>query len=104
MATTVEELERRLAQVEREVIRLRQQVEGVLPAETPSDRGARLLDEARMSQPAISTAAAKAFAEMGITGEPVGPEKLREMMAACGVNPGESVQPRDRSHARGMTA
>ena len=90
MSATVEELERRLAHVEKEVTRLRQQIEPAPPTEAPSDRGARLLHEARMSQPAIAAAAAKAFAEMEITGAPVGPEKLREMMAACGVNAEES--------------
>lgn len=90
MAATVEELEMRLAQVEREVTRLRQRIEPAAPAESAAARGARLLDEARKSQPAVTEAAAKAFAEMGVTGKPVGPEKLREMMAACGVNAAES--------------
>jgi hypothetical protein len=90
MATTVQELERRLAQVEREMTRLRQRVEQALPAELPSDRGARLLHEAAASQPAVTAAAAEAFAEMGITGAPVGPEKLREMMAACGIHTEEN--------------
>ena len=58
MSATVEELERRLAHVEKEVTRLRQQIEPAPPLEAPSDRGARLLHEARMSQPAIAAAAA----------------------------------------------
>jgi len=43
--------------------------------------------EADLHQAEISAAAAAAFAEMGISGAPVGPEKLREMMLADGVNP-----------------
>ena len=99
MATTVEELERRLAQVEQEVTRLRQLVENAIPVELPSERGARLLGDARMSQSAISAAVAGAFQEMGITSEPVGLAKLRQMMEACGVNGGGRFQPRNRSDA-----
>ena len=61
---------------------LREQVE-----ETPAQRGARMLREAKANQAAFSAAVAKAYAEMGIVGEPVGSEKLREMMAACGIKP-----------------
>jgi hypothetical protein len=86
MATTVEELERRLTRVEQEVTRLRLLVKKTIPVEQPSERGARLLGEARISQPAISAAVASAFQEMGITGEPVGLAKLREMLVACGIN------------------
>ena len=32
-----------------------------------------------------------AFAEMGIQGEPVGAEKVQEMIAACGVKPEDNV-------------
>ena len=95
MATTVEELERRLAQVEQEVTRLRQLVENVVPLEQSSERGARLLGEAWASQPETSAAASAAFREMGITGKPVGLKKLREMMAACGVSTGESLFSRE---------
>lgn len=34
---------------------------------------------------------AKVFAEMGIHGEPVGAEKVQEMIAACGVKPEDNV-------------
>jgi hypothetical protein len=95
MSATVEDLERRLAQVEQEVTRLRSLVEKTQHEESPSERGVRLLHEARMSQASISAAAAKAFAEMGITCEPVGIEKLREMMAACGVDPTDNAFSRE---------
>ena len=49
--------------------------------ETPAERGARMLREARASQPACSAAVAKWFSEMGITAKPIGAEKLQEMMA-----------------------
>jgi hypothetical protein len=100
MPATVEDLEKRLAQVEREVIRLRSLVEKTQQEETPADRGARLLREARMSQASISAAAAKAFEEMGITGEPVGIEKLREMMAASSVDATDNAFSREISSMR----
>src|SRR5437762_6957999 len=34
---------------------------------------------------------AKAFAEMGIQGEPIGAEKVQELIAACGVKPEDNV-------------
>ena len=58
-----------------------------LANQTAAERGAMLWREASLRQAEISAAAAAAFAEMGISGAPVGPEKLREMMLADGVNP-----------------
>lgn len=95
MATTLEELERRVLQIEQELARLRHRVESFPREEAPAERGARLLREAKASQAATSAAVAKAFAEMGITGEPVGPEKLREMMAECGVRADDNAFSRE---------
>jgi hypothetical protein len=95
MATTLEELEQRVMQIEQELAHLRQRVERLPHEETPAARGARLLREAKASQGAISAAVAKAYAEMGITREPVGPEKLREMMAECGVKAEDNVFSRE---------
>jgi len=39
---------------------------------------------------------AKAFAEMGIHGKPIGAEKVQEMIAACG------VQPEDNTFSQGI--
>lgn len=58
-----------------------------LANQTAAERGAMLWREASQHQAEISAAAAAAFAEMGISGEPVGPKKLREMMLADGVSP-----------------
>jgi hypothetical protein len=87
MATTLEELERRIIRVEQELARLQQLVEKPPQTETPAERGAQLLREAQRNQATISAAIAQAFAEMGITGEPVGAEKVQEMMRACGIQP-----------------
>ncbi len=61
--------------------------EYLLANQTAAERGAMLRREASLHQAEISAAAAAAFAEMGISGKPVGPEKLRAMMLADGVNP-----------------
>jgi len=85
MAVTLEALERRMAHVEQELARLRHLVEQLPHAETPAAHGSRLLREAKASQATISAAVAKAYEAMGITGEPVGPARLRAMMAEGGL-------------------
>lgn len=82
MAATLEDLEKRLTVVE-QILAMWQ----LKKAETPAERGARLLREASLNQDRIAAGWAAAFKEMGISGEPVGAEKLREMMIADGVNP-----------------
>jgi hypothetical protein len=91
MTVTVEVLRERVEALEREVADLRQVLRRPKADETPAERGARLLREAKANQPAISAAIAKAFAEMGITGEPVGHEKLRQMMLEEGIKPEENL-------------
>jgi hypothetical protein len=87
MTATFEDLEKRVAALEEEVARLGQLLQPNPVAMTPAERGAELLRLAKANQPAISAAVAKAFAEMGITAEPIGAEKVQEMMAACGIKP-----------------
>src|SRR5262249_55234703 len=95
MATTLEEMEKRLLRLEEDVANLKQLFVRQRIDETPAERGARLLREAKANQPAISAAVAKAFAEMGIVGKPVGIEKLREMMIECGIKPEDNEFSRD---------
>jgi hypothetical protein len=87
MGPTIQDLEKRVTTLEQEVARLRQTLEEWMITDEAAKRGARLLREARANQATFSAGVAKAFAEMGITGEPVGAEKLQEMMLACGINP-----------------
>lgn len=91
MAITLEELEQRLVALEQEVAALRQREERRAAEETAAQRGARLMREARASQPAVSAAWARAMQQMGITCEPVGAEKLQQMMLDCGVKPEENL-------------
>ena len=86
MAATLEELEKRLSELERKVVSLQQRLEGRPVEETPAERGARLRREARAGQAALSAGVAKAFAEMGISGEPIGAEKVQELIAAYGLS------------------
>jgi len=51
------------------------------------DQGVVQFVDKQQLQPLV----AKAFAEMGIQGEPVGAEKVQEMIAACGVKPENNV-------------
>ena len=91
MATTLEELERRMTRMEQELARLQRLVEQPFQTEMPVQRGVQLLHEAQGNQAAISTAIAKAFAEMGITEEPIGAELVQEMMRACGMRPDDNA-------------
>ena len=60
-----------------------------------AERGARLLEKARRSQAAIAAGWAKAMEQMGITAEPVGHAKLRQMMLECGVDPNDNAFSRE---------
>ena len=91
MALTLEDMEKRLEKLEEEVARLRQVLSLFEVVETPADRGARLIRMAALSQPQVAAAWAKAMEAMGISGEPVGAEKLQEMMAACGIKPEDNA-------------
>jgi hypothetical protein len=98
MATTLEELERRITRMEQELARLQRLVQQPFQTEAPVQRGVQLLHEAQRNQTAFSTAIAKAFAEMGITGEPIGAELVQEMMRAC------CIQPDDNAFSQGIIA
>lgn len=82
MAATLEDLEKRVTAIEQELVMWR-----LTAAETPAERGARLWREAGLYQDEISAAAEAAFAEMGISGEPISAEELQAMMLADGVDP-----------------
>ena len=95
MPVTLEDLEKRLAALEQEVASLRQRLEGPPADETPLERGARLWREAKASKAALSALAEKVFAEMGITGEPPGHERLMQMMLEAGVDPNDNAFSRE---------
>lgn len=63
MATTLEELERRMTRMEQELARLQRLVEQPSQTEKPAQRGVQLLHEAQRNQAAVSTAIAKYFSD-----------------------------------------
>src|SRR5260370_21852557 len=84
---TVEELQKRIAELETEVQELRALV-APPPDETPAQRSRRAMRLAELGHPAAVAAWDRAMVEMGIPKlEPIGATRLREMMIAEGVNP-----------------
>lgn len=61
--------------------------EYILANQTAAERGARLIREAALNQDRLAAGWAAAMREMGVSGAPIGAEKLQEMMIAEGVNP-----------------
>jgi 3-methyladenine DNA glycosylase/8-oxoguanine DNA glycosylase len=90
MAISLEELEKRLAALEQEVARLRDKREPPRD-ETPVECGARMIREAEANQAAWVEAWKQLLERQGIRGEPIGAEKVQEMMAACGVKPEDNL-------------
>ena len=56
-----------------------------------------MLREAKGNQAAFSAAVDKAYKEMGITGEPIEPERLEKMIAAKG-----KINPEDNEFSLGI--
>src|SRR5437870_1975508 len=96
MPATLQDLEKRMADLEREMTRLRRMVERPPEEETPAERGARLIRQAKAGQAALSAGWARAMARMGIHGQPIGAERLQQMIASSG------VRPEDNEFSRGI--
>jgi hypothetical protein len=79
MATTMEELEKRVAALEREVSSLRQEL------------GIRTAAEKSAESERIKTIWARTLEQLGIHREPIGAEKLQAMMLAEGIKPEENL-------------
>src|SRR5262245_62058014 len=94
MTTTMAELEQRVAELEREVSRLRQLLEARASPETSADDGVLLLTEAEQAEFAAEWK--RMMEEMGIRGEPIGAEALRARMLASG------IKPEDNAFSRGI--
>ena len=100
MAVTLEEITQRVERLERDLHELKRgRASGVSVArteETPAQRGARLLHQAKENQAQISAGIEEAFDAMGIVGEPIGAENVQKMVAACG------FRPEDNAFSRGI--
>jgi hypothetical protein len=98
MGTAIEDLERRLAAVERELAVLRQRLDTGPPEQAPAERGARLWQQSQANQEAFAAGARQALAEMGIAAQPIGADKVQQLVAACG------FRPEDNEFSRGIIA
>lgn len=96
MPVTLEELEKRVVSLEQELVFLRRLLGGKDSAEMLAEGGARLLRQAEAGQAEFAAGWARAMEKLGIHGEPIGAEKLQQMIAACG------VKPEDNEFSRGI--
>ncbi len=98
MTTTIDELLIRTDRIEQELAEVRQALEEFRPTKslTPEERAAARLERVRSKNEKLTLLIDKAFEKMGITGEPIGAEKLQEMLAA------EGVEPEENSFSRGI--
>jgi hypothetical protein len=88
---SVEELEKRVVELEREIRELREELKPCWGDETPAERGARMRRRSQRGGEELAKLSAKVLAEMGIHGEPIGAEKVQEMMRAEGIKPEDNI-------------
>lgn len=93
MATTLEELEKRVVALEQEMAKLRG--DAAPPDPKPWWWDVPMLRRSWEQQAELSAIAAKVFAEMGVTEPPVSHEKLMEMMLAGGIDPNDNAASRE---------
>jgi acetylornithine deacetylase/succinyl-diaminopimelate desuccinylase-like protein len=93
MAATIDQLRVKVERIEQELAEVRQELHELSRAESLSPqqwweaRTARVRAENEQLRPLID----KVFEEMGIVGEPIGAERVQELVAACGVKPEENL-------------
>lgn len=87
MATSVDELERRVTTLEQEMELMRRLVQPAPKCESPAEAAARMLRESKQAHGQLVAAWEKAMEQMGVRGEPIPAEQLQEMMRASGINP-----------------
>ncbi len=92
MAITIEELEKRVAALEREVSSLRQALELGTPREP--------LLESEREHAEIKAIWARMLERLGIHNKPIGAKKLQEMMLASGIKPEDNILSRGIIEAR----
>jgi hypothetical protein len=91
MPATLEEIERRLTNLERQVTTLRQQFgAGAVSGDTPAAIGARLLRQADQAAHTLANGWTMAIQQIGITGAPLPAEQVQVAIQTCGVVPEEN--------------
>lgn len=90
---TIEELQKRIAELEEEVRDLRWLL---IPRadDTPAESGRRMIRLSQLGAEENAKLAVKVFEEMGIHGEPIGAARVREMMIADGIKPEDNIASR----------
>ena len=98
MIPTIDQLIIKIERIEQELAEVRQELEKLPPTKplTPEERAAARLARVRAKNEKLTPLIDKAFEDMGITGEPIGAEKVQEMLAA------EGIKPEDNSFSRGI--
>src|SRR5262245_19380947 len=96
MAATLEELEQRVLALEAEVRALRTRLESAPAEETPAQRSERLSRGAQAGKNSEEGVSLKeVLRQLGITGKPIGAERVQEIMVAEGVKPEDCVLSRE---------
>ncbi len=103
MSVSVIELEAKLIWLEDEVAKALRQLREIKLAQeepaqklTPDDWWAARIERVKAENEKLRPMMDKVFKALGATLEPIGAEKVQEMVAACGVNP------EDNSFSRGI--
>ena len=98
MTTTIEKLLIKTERIEQDLAEVRQELEELCPTKslTPEERAAARLERVQSKNEKLTPVIDKAFKKMGIKGEPIGGEKVQEMLAA------EGVKPEENSFSRGI--
>jgi hypothetical protein len=103
MAATTEELERRLTALETEVARLQERLASPTNGQ-PENAWEEMARPSRESQPALTAAWKQMLKDLGIPEmEPIGAEKLREMMLAEGIRPEDNILSSEIIRLRDLT-
>ena len=98
MTTTIEKLLIKTERIEQDLAEVRQALEELRLTKSlmPEERAAARLERVRSKNEKLMPLIDKAFEKMEITGEPIGAEKVQEMLAA------EGVKPEENSFSRGI--
>lgn len=98
MTTTIDQLLIKTEWIEQELAEVRQALEELRPTKslTLEERVAARLERVRLKNEKLTPLIDAAFKKMEITGEPIGAEKVQEILAA------EGVKPEKNSFSRGI--
>lgn len=89
-STTLEELERRVSSLEKDMGYFKRLESADAIEETPAMRGRRILDSAKRNRAKNQKLWKRAFEGLGVRRTPVGIEKLHQMMKEAGLDPNDN--------------